>query len=564
MYVNLSTNFKKPAFIDSYVKAPVSWLAAWLGESRLRFAAVASAWLLLVYNLRFWSESLTAVGGWSGRGVLFLGALAVILLIVQAWLLLLLPGRRLPVYVVAALLAAAAILAYFESAYVVYFDKVMVRNVFETDAAETQALLTPKLFAYVALLGVLPAALVSRVTLPRETWRHRLKAGAVALVGGFVLIAALALAFSANLASFLREHKPLRYLLNPAAFVYGAVANAIGETDTPRKVAYIEGPVEKLEPAAASTKPLLVLLVVGETARAANFQLGGYARPTNPQLEGVDGLVYFTDARSCGTSTATSIPCMFSHLGRTHFDLDEAPAQSNLLDAAVRGDVRVEWRDNNSGCKHVCERVGMIDVKKEVPACANGECFDEAMVSGLRDELLGDRRNTLIVLHTAGSHGPAYFERYGPEFETFKPACRSPDLAKCDRQSIVNAYDNTIVHTDHVLFEQIGLLESLEGEYDSALVYISDHGESLGEKGLYLHAAPYFMAPDEQTHVPLLMWFSDGYRKRAGIDPSCVSARATQPASHDNLYHTVLGALALRSGAYRPDEDLLAGCRAGW
>jgi lipid A ethanolaminephosphotransferase len=554
---------EKQEISDTYADSTGSRAAGWLGASRLRFSVVASVWLLAVYNFRFWSEALGAVGGPSLHGLAFLGAVAVILTIVHSWLLLLVPGRRLPVLFVSALLVAAAVLAYFESEFAVYFDSVMVRNVFETDSAESAALLTPKLLIYVVLLGVLPALLLARVSLPRETWRRRLAVGGAAAGLGFVVVAALAFAFSANLASFLREHKPLRYLLTPTAFVYNAVANVVHKSEAPRRVAYIEGPVEKLT-GAQGVRPLLVFLVVGETARAQNFELGGYGRSTTPRLAADPDVVYFSDASSCGTSTATSVPCMFSHVGREQFDLDEAPAQSNLLDAVVRGDVRVEWRDNNSGCKGVCSRVAELALARGSATCDGGTCFDEKLVAGLGEQLANDPRSSLIVFHQAGSHGPAYFERYGPQFGKFEPACRSAELAKCDRASIVNAYDNTILHTDSVLAEQIELLKSLAIDYDSLLIYVSDHGESLGEKGLYLHAAPYFMAPREQTHVPLLLWMSDGYRRRAGIDDACLRRRAAEPASHDDLYHTVLGALGLRSAAYQPKHDLLAGCRRNW
>jgi lipid A ethanolaminephosphotransferase len=561
--MNARTLIESQELSETYAEGIGSRVAGWLGASRVRFAVVASVWLLAVYNLRFWSESLASVGGVSVRGLAFLAALAVILTIVHSWLLLLLPGRRFPVLFVSALLVAAAVLAYFESEFVVYFDSVMVRNVFETDAAESEALLTPKLLAYFAFLGVLPSLLLMRVSLPKETWRRRLAAGAIATGAGAVVIAALAFAFSANLASFLREHKPLRYLLTPTAFVYNAIANVVHKSEAPRRVAYIEGPVESLT-GARGARPLLVFLVVGETARAQNFALGGYQRPTTPRLAANPDVVYFSDVSSCGTSTATSIPCMFSHLGREQFDVDEARAQSNLLDAVTRGGVSVEWRDNNSGCKHVCARVPATALRPGSSDCNGDACFDEELVAGLRERLTADPRNSLLVFHQAGSHGPAYFERYGPEFEKFTPACRSAELAKCDRESVVNAYDNTILHTDSVLADQIGLLESLESDYDSLLIYVSDHGESLGEKGLYLHAAPYFMAPREQTHVPLLLWMSDGYRQRAGIDESCLRQRAPRPASHDDLYHTVLGALGLRSAAYDPAHDLLGGCRSRW
>jgi lipid A ethanolaminephosphotransferase len=196
--------------------------------------------------------------------------------------------------------------------------------------------------------------------------------------------------------------------------------------------------------------------------------------------------------------------------------------------------------------------------------CTRAHCFDAVMLQGLREQLRDTPRNTLIVLHQAGSHGPAYAERYPSQFEAFAPVCRSADLGRCARAAVVNAYDNTIVYTDHVLAENIELLKSLGAQYDSLLIYVSDHGESLGERGLYLHAAPYFIAPEEQTRVPLLMWMSEGYRTRSKTDLACLRARASQPATHDDVYHTVLGALGLRSDVYRSDLDLLAACRGQW
>jgi lipid A ethanolaminephosphotransferase len=259
------------------------------------------------------------------------------------------------------------------------------------------------------------------------------------------------------------------------------------------------------------------------------------------------------------------VPCLFSHVGRKAFDPDTARWHSNLLDALGRGDVGVEWRENNTGCKHVCDRVQHVDYAGGGQGeCAGTHCYDGVMVRGLRERLRDSARNTLIVFHQAGSHGPAYAERYPRSFETFTPACHSAELGRCTRAAVVNAYDNTIAYTDHVLAEEIELLKSLAVQFDSLLIYVSDHGESLGENGIYLHAAPYFIAPAEQTHVPLVLWMSDGYLERSKTDLACVRARAAQPASHDDVYHTVLGALGLRSDAYQRDLDLLAGCRRQW
>jgi lipid A ethanolaminephosphotransferase len=532
--------------------------SAWLAGSRLRFALVVAALLVLGYNLPFWRGSLAAVGGASLRGVSFLVLLAILLIAIHMWLLLLVPGRRLLPLVSAALLILASTVLFYESALHVFFDQVMVRNVFETDAAEARDLLSPLLAGYVLVIGVLPAIVIARVRLVGQTLPRRLGVLGAFTLGTVAVVAAFSVAFPAHLASYLREHKSLRYLVNPLNVVYGAAAYAIGQTETERPFEYVEGRVVRMavEPDA---KPLLVMLVVGETARAANFELGGYSRPTNPELGRRTDLIYFSDVRSCGTSTATSLPCMFSHLGRDAFDVDRAPTQSNVLDAAVRGGVDVEWRDNNSGCKHVCDRVREVEVRGA--ECPDEHCFDEMMTDGLAGPLDARRSDRLIVMHQAGSHGPAYYERYPRDFARFQPDCRTRELARCERQLIVNAYDNSILYTDHVLAGEIALLETFADRYDTLLLYVSDHGESLGENGVYLHAAPYFVAPDQQTQVPMLVWMSEGYRRRARIDMTCLRARASQPASHDNLYHTLLGSLGVQSDAYQADHDLLAGCR---
>jgi lipid A ethanolaminephosphotransferase len=530
----------------------------WLAGSRLRFTVAIATLLVLAYNLPFWRESVAAVGGESARGALFLVVLAMLLIFVHVWLLLLVPGRRLPALVCAALMIVASAVLYYENALHVFFDTDMVRNVFETDVAEARDLLSPLLAAYVLLLGVAPAVIVARVRLAEQSLSRRLGLLGTFTLGTVVVVAILSLAFPAQLASYVREHKPVRYLVNPLNFVYGAVAYAVGQTESERSFEYVEGRVQRAQ-VAPDARPLLVLLVVGETARAASFELGGYERPTNPELRRRTDLVYFSDVRSCGTSTATSLPCMFSHDGRDDFDVDVSRTRSNVLDAAARGGVDVEWRDNNSGCKHVCDRAVEVDVR--TPECPEGHCYDEAMIDGLPERLDANRHDTLVVLHQAGSHGPAYYERYPRDFARFQPDCRTPELARCERQQIVNAYDNSILYTDHVLTGEIALLETLADRYDSVLLYVSDHGESLGENGVYLHGAPYFVAPDEQTQVPMLVWMSEGYRRRAGVDMACLRARASRPASHDNLYHTLLGSLGVRSDAYQPDRDLLAGCR---
>jgi lipid A ethanolaminephosphotransferase len=223
----------------------------------------------------------------------------------------------------------------------------------------------------------------------------------------------------------------------------------------------------------------------------------------------------------------------------------------------------VEWRDNNAGCKGVCARVPLVNyASRPDPAlCPQSYCYDEVMLNGLAERLKNLEQDTVFVFHQIGSHGPAYSERYPPEFEIFKPACHSNRLESCTAQEVRNAYDNTIAYTDYVLAQQIALLQAVSDRVDGVLVYASDHGESLGEQGIYLHGLPYAFAPATQTEVPMLLWTTPGYAQRARLQPGCLHGGAREQVSHDNLYHTILGAAEVRNKAYDASLDLLASCR---
>ncbi|WP_415246253.1 phosphoethanolamine transferase [Thauera sp.] len=167
----------------------------------------------------------------------------------------------------------------------------------------------------------------------------------------------------------------------------------------------------------------------------------------------------------------------------------------------------------------------------------------------------------MLVLHQLGNHGPAYFRRHPESFRRFTPSCDQDELSKCSREQILNSYDNALLYTDHVLARTIDLLEELDKQYDTAMIYVSDHGESLGENGLYLHGLPYSIAPDEQIKVPMVMWFSSGFAARNRLDQECLRAQTAQAASHDNLFHTVLGLLDVDTSVRDGALDLAAACR---
>jgi lipid A ethanolaminephosphotransferase len=534
-------------------------------RSPVAFALLAAFAWMVVYNRRFWSETLATMSSVSPLDIAFLLSIFALLWALHAGLLLLVPGRPLLKAFTAFLFVAASVGAYFADTYGVSIDAETIRNLFETDAREATGLFTFRFLFYVCVLGLVPAALIVRTRLAKLTLKQHLLQRTAFVAAVAVLVAVSFAALSAHYASFLREHKSVRYLVTPANVVYGTSAYVRRTNLAPAdsRLLDLETPVGRVAPATAA-KPLLLFLVIGETARSQNFQLGGYGRPTNPELSRRE-VQYFTNVSSCGTSTAISLPCMFSGLGRAAFDVARAQRHTNLLDALASAGFRVQWRDNNSGCKGICARVDAIDytVKRDDKLCTKSGCYDEVMLSGLAQELAALAADTVIVFHQAGSHGPAYSERYPKSFEIFTPACQGNELSRCKVEHVINAYDNSIVYTDHNLARQIDLLRAISASVDSILIYVSDHGESLGERGMYLHGAPFLLAPAEQTRVPFVLWVSEGYRKRFAVSDACVRARRERAFSHDHLYHSVLGALGVSTARYQPSMDMFHDCRSG-
>ena len=300
----------------------------------------------------------------------------------------------------------------------------------------------------------------------------------------------------------------------------------------------------------------LVIMVVGETVRADHWSLNGYARETTPLLKR-EQVVNFPDFWSCDTSTATSVPCMFSRLGRAGFDVNRTKAEDNALDILQRAGVSVLWRDNNSSSKGVADRVAYEDFKtrEKNPVCDEVECRDEGMLHGLQEYVDAQTGDVLIVLHQMGNHGPAYYKRYPKSFERFTPVCQTNDLGSCSAEEINNAYDNAVVYTDHVLSKVIELLKKNDSRFETAMLYVSDHGESLGEYGVYLHGMPYALAPEAQRHVPAIIWL--GERIKHDIKIETVEERRKRRWSHDNIFATMLGLFEISSTEYDPQKDLL-------
>jgi len=524
---------------------------------------VAAAYWMLGANQLFFHAALAGRAPAEPATWGFALALAALLVAVHVFLLALAANRWTLKPLLAVLVVATALASWFMQHYGIYMDPSMLRNVLRTDPAEARELLSWALLPHLLVHAGLPLALLWRVQLVRRRWPQAVLVRLLVLLLAAAMASAALLSIFQPFASLMRNHPQVRYLITPANYLWSIASVAAADARSahvPRRPVGLDaapGPSW-----AARKRPMVVVLVVGETARAANWGLDGYARQTTPQLARLP-VVNFADVSACGTSTEVSLPCMFSAVGRRDYDESRIRGSESLLHVAARAGVAVQWRDNQSGCKGVCEGLpGETVTAADAPGlCPEGRCLDEALLAGLDERLAKARGTQLLVLHQLGNHGPSYFRRYPRAFAHFQPACENDDLQQCTQAQIVNAYDNALRYTDHVLASLVAKLQAQAGRVDSAVIYVSDHGESLGENHLFLHGMPYAIAPRVQTRVPMVMWFSGGLQAAGGIDMACLRARAAQPTSHDALFHTVLGLLDVRTQAYEPAWDLLQPCR---
>ncbi len=536
-------------------------------HSALVLVALASVWLAVLGNLTLW-RNLVAVPDLTGwHSFMFGAAFALIIACVIAALLSLLAWRFTLKPAITLLLLLAAFATHYMSMYGIVVDTPMVVNVFQTDTREARDQLSWRLLATVIGLAGLPMLWLWRQPMKSEPFgRQLLRNLGVGVVALIVAFGTLQLVFQ-DFASLMRNHTQMRYQINPLNSVYALLDLTVIPSEQPR------GPMQALgldariaiRPGQVLQRPPLLVFVLGETARSQSFSLNGYERLTNPLLA-KENITSFPHVASCGTSTAESVPCMFSHLGRVGF-AKRSTEFENMLDVLQHAGYAVLWMDNQSGCKDQCDRVPNTNTSKLNVAgqCEGDECRDTVMLTRIDAELakLSDERRargTVLVMHQMGSHGPAYFKRTPPEFKIFKPECTDTSLSQCDRTQVVNAYDNTIVFTDYFLSRVIAWLKTQEKTSTPAMLYVADHGESLGENNLYLHGLPYSMAPTEQKTVPMITWLSPGFEQLSRVSTRCLQSQRDKPLSHDNLFHSVLGLMAVKTNAYQRELDFFATC----
>lgn len=444
-------------------------------------------------------------------------------------------------------LLLSSICAYFMDTYNVIIDSEMINNLSQTNKSEAFDLLSFNFFIYLIFLGILPSFLIFKIKISYGTIKQEIfKKIKFCFISSIILISIIA-CFSKFYSSFFREYKSLRYSANPYFIFYSTAkfTNQIFSKNLEFKEIANDAFIDK------NSSKKLVIVVVGEAARSDKFSLNGYEKNTNPLLS-KENILNFKNFFSCGTSTAVSVPCMFSVYKREDYSYKKGISTQNLVDILRKLNVKILWRDNNSDPKGVTTIYEDYKTNENNKIC-DIECRDEGMLVNLDDFIDKNKReNILIVLHQMGNHGPQYYKRYPKNFEKFTPVCKTSQLQKCSKESINNAYDNAILYTDYFLSKTINFLKKYEKSFQTSLFYLSDHGESLGENNIYLHGFPYFIAPKEQIFIPAFLWLGDN--KNLNILREKLS---TKHLSQDYFFHTMLGLFEVKTKIYDKNLDIL-------
>ncbi|WP_425642090.1 phosphoethanolamine transferase [Marinomonas gallaica] len=456
----------------------------------------------------------------------------------------------------------SAIAMYGVEQYHILLGVSMMENVFETNQNELSTYISLSSVLFIMMYGILPSLFIGfvKIEYPKGIWGQFKPRLGVFLIGIIGIGCVLSTEYK-NYASIGRNNHYLGGMIIPAQF-FNSI-KYLNKTYFTAPLPYVSLGDDAQIATSQNAKPTLVVLILGETARAKNFSYNGYERNTNPYTM-VDPLISFTDVTSCGTYTARSVPCMFSDLGQNDFEKARAQSRDSLVDVIRKAGVETLWIENDGGDKGVARTSSTMNAISQVsPFCQKDYCYDESLIAPMKAFIESAPQNKFVVLHTMGSHGPTYWQRYPHSMEIFSPSCNQSDIENCTDEAIRNVYDNTIAYTDYFIAKTIETLKPFQSQYNIALSYISDHGESLGESGLYLHGTPYAIAPKEQTHVPWLLWLPEQYAHSKGIDKACVSKKASETAlSHDNLFHSILGLYGIQTRAKSQQLDLFSSCKS--
>ena len=528
------------------------------------FNLIIAIWLGAILNIGFYHQVHLLTPYFGIKAILFLAATVVIVVAAYYALLQILNWKWTAKIFAILLIVIGGFSSYFVNTLGVIISPDQIQNMIQTDVSEVSDLISLRFGLWTVFFVALPIILITQVKLKQEKVSYLLMKKLGSIVASCAIVGILLFVYYVDFASIFREHRDLKGMISPQNSISSLMSYY--HKMAPKKnlplIHYGEDAhqVQQVQ----SNLPKLMVLVVGETARAESFALNGYPKNTNPELSKQD-ILNFSQVSSCGTATAVSVPCMFSGMPRVDYDEQLASHREGLLDIAKRAGYQVTWIDNNSGCKGTCDRVEQYKIPEKLKQkwCKDGECYDDILIDSLNEYLATipkeDARPRLIVLHQVGSHGPAYYKRAPAQYQPFKPTCDTNAIQGCSQTELLNSYDDTIVYTDHVLSQIINNLKELS-KYQTGLWYLSDHGESTGEHGLYLHGSPYAIAPTQQTHVPMMMWFSDSWKQHNLAQVSCLGQQTKEKLSQDNLFPSLLSLLGVKTQVINPQLDMLHSC----
>lgn len=544
---------------------------------------IASLFIIFANNLNFWNRILYVISPSSLSDIVLIINILFVLTLLNAVFLNLCGFRYIFKPFVVFNLLVSAIINYFLHSYGTIINDDMIRNVVQTDKHEVLDLITWEMIIHISLFGIVPSFLfcLLKINDNVKTLGKNLLNKLLFVFFTSLFITGSVFIYYKDFSITFRTNKDLRYYVVPLYQFYAAakyfynVNNIEKDRTISKKKLFISKDIKNDNQASNSNKGIFVVFVVGEAARAKNFSLSSeYSRNTTPLLKNEKekgNLLYFSNFYSCGTSTGESLPCMFTHIAQKDYSVAKAEEYENLLHLIAQiENTKVIWIDNNSGSKGIAKDFEYVDYSELTTKynCSE-ECYDEVMLNELKSIIADTKndksqntQNIFVVLHQKGSHGPAYYKRYPKEFEMFKNTCQTSFVNKCDNNDLINTYDNTILYTDYFLHSVIDFLKIESDKYDTAMVYSSDHGESLNDNnnGIYLHGLPYSIAPKEQKHIPMFIWFSNDFIKDHKINMKCLLNETNNPYSHDNLFHLILKLYNIKSNVYDSHMDILTKC----
>ncbi len=488
------------------------------------FALLFSFINLVLYHYPFFKFVFGNIDVKSLNGILLLISLIIAAILANAFFfyLVLFLLRKVGKWLMALFFIINAIAVYFVNTYGVIIDETMIGNVLNTNYEESSSFFSFGLVLYIILIGIIPSILLFKIKFVRVKPKKFL----IHIFLTLIVLVFIAFANASNWLWIDKNSKTLGGLAMPWSYAVNISLFYKHKSEKNEKEILLPNATIK------NTEKSVFVLVIGESARSENFSLYGYKKDTNPLLSKIENVHHY-NAQSCATYTTAGLKCILEHK-------DTGDLYEILPNYLFRNDVEVIWRSTNWGEPPV--HVKNFDNKEALRENCEGESceFDEILLKGLTEQVLASKKDKiLVVLHTSTSHGPTYFKKYPAQFEKFSPVCKSVELANCTQEELINAYDNTIVYTDYILATLIDDLKHLEG-YNSSMIFISDHGESLGENNLYMHGIPASIAPKEQLDIPFIVWLSDDSRK----------LKDSKEYSQHNIFHSVLDFLAIDSPIY--------------